>query len=138
MADIAVTPLNNNTITPAPQPQAISPGGDPALWDAVYKVTASVSNTGAVNGSAVAQLYVTFPDNTTPSGTPPYQLRGFDKVFLVKGKSKTVSFERKRRDLSFWDIVTQQWLIPSGEFTLSVGFSSKDLGEVASLTAILA
>jgi beta-glucosidase len=32
-----------------------------------------------------------------------------------------------RRDLSYWDIISQQWVIPEGEFTIYVGFSSRDL-----------
>jgi beta-glucosidase len=32
-----------------------------------------------------------------------------------------------RRDLSYWDVVSQQWLIPTGSFGFDVGFSSRDL-----------
>jgi beta-glucosidase len=32
-----------------------------------------------------------------------------------------------RRDLSYWDIISQQWVIPTGEFNIYVGFSSRDL-----------
>jgi len=31
-----------------------------------------------------------------------------------------------RRDLSFWDVMTQEWIISTGDFTLSLGFSSRD------------
>jgi beta-glucosidase len=41
-----------------------------------------------------------------------------------------------RRDLSYWDINTQQWLIPEGEFTLHVGFSSRDLVDTAKVTIV--
>lgn len=113
-------------ISVAPEAQPILPGGNPALWKTLYNVTASVSNTGSVDGAAVPQLYVSFPDST-PAGTPPKQLRGFDKVFLKAGETKTVCFELARRDISYWDIISQEWLIPSGEFTIHVGFSSRDL-----------
>lgn len=117
-----------------PKAQPVQPGGNPALWETVYNVTVEVSNTGDVAGAAVPQLYLTFPDST-PSGTPPKQLRGFDKVFLEAGESKTVAFELMRRDMSYWDVVAQDWVIPTGAFKVSVGFSSRDLHEFADVTA---
>lgn len=72
------------------------------------------------------------------AGTPPRQLRGFEKVALAVGETKTVGFELMRRDLSYWDVVSQEWLIPEGEFTLSVGFSSRDLRVTANITPISA
>jgi beta-glucosidase len=43
-----------------------------------------------------------------------------------------------RRDLSYWDVVSQQWLIPEGEFVIGVGFSSRDLEEVISIKPVTA
>lgn len=40
---------------------------------------------------------------------PPYLLRGFDKLDLAPGKSKTATFELTRKDLSVWDVYSQQW-----------------------------
>jgi beta-glucosidase len=122
-------------ITPKPEALPIQPGGNPSLWDALYNVTIGVSNTGDVAGAAVPQLYVSFP-SSTPSGTPPKQLRGFDKVFLEAGETKTVGFELMRRDMSYWDSISQDWLIPEGEFTIHVGFSSRDLKASTKLTVI--
>ena len=98
-------------------------------------MSVAVTNTGSLNGATIPQLYVTFPEST-PEGTPPKQLRGFEKVWLAPGQSQTVGFELMRRDISYWDIISQEWLIPSGEFTLSVGFSSRDLKEVAKITPV--
>ncbi|KAH7382479.1 glycoside hydrolase superfamily [Phaeosphaeria sp. MPI-PUGE-AT-0046c] len=125
MSDLKLSALANN-ITAHPENLPIQPGGNPALWAPMYNATVSVSNTGDVAGAAVAQLYVGLP-SSAPSGTPLRQLRGFDKVHLEKGQSQTVSFELMRRDLSYWDIISQQWVIPEGEFTFYVGFSSRDL-----------
>lgn len=122
-------------ITSAPESQPVEPGGNPALWESLYSVTVQVRNTGSVYGAAVPQLYVGFPDSA-PSGTPPRQLRGFEKVWLKTGKSKKVEFELMRRDLSYWDVASQEWVIPSGEFTISVGFSSRDLTEVTKITVV--
>lgn len=125
LADIAVEALGGSNVSAAPAAEAILPGGNPALWETLYNVTVAVSNTGAVDGAAVPQLYVTFP-SSTPAGTPPYQLRGFEKIQLTAGETQTASFELMRRDISYWDIISQEWVIPSGDFTINVGFSSRD------------
>jgi beta-glucosidase len=65
--------------------------------------------------------------STAPEGTPVRQLRGFEKIYLEPGQEETVCFELMRRDLSYWDVVSQQWLIPTGSFGFDVGFSSRDL-----------
>ncbi|KAJ9143384.1 Beta-glucosidase 2 [Pleurostoma richardsiae] len=136
--DLAVEVIDQSAaVTSAPEDLPVQPGGNPALWEALFNVTVSVSNTGSVAGAAIPQLYVTFPDST-PAGTPPKQLRGFDKVVLAPGQTRKVAFELLRRDISYWDVVSQQWLIPEGEFVLSVGFSSRDLRAVANFTPITA
>ncbi|CAG7917988.1 unnamed protein product [Penicillium olsonii] len=129
------TELVVDSVSSIPEDQPIQPGGNPALWETLYNVTVSVTNSGDVKGATVPQLYVTFPDST-PEGTPPKQLRGFEKVSLAAGESRTVGFELMRRDLSYWDIVSQQWLIPEGEFVLRAGFSSRDLQEVTKITPV--
>ncbi|KAJ6007091.1 hypothetical protein N7499_000755 [Penicillium canescens] len=126
-----------DSISSIPEERPIQPGGNPALWETLYDVTVSVTNSGDVKGATVPQLYVTFPDSA-PEGTPLKQLRGFEKVSLGPGESRDVSFELMRRDLSYWDIVSQKWLIPEGEFTLRVGFSSRDLKEVTKITPVSA
>ena len=67
----------------------------------------------------------------------PKQLRGFDKVFLESGQTKTVSFELTRRDLSYWVVRLQDWVVPRGEeFVLNIGFSSRDIKEVVKITPL--
>ncbi|KAH6987883.1 beta-glucosidase-related glycosidase [Ilyonectria sp. MPI-CAGE-AT-0026] len=134
IANIAAEPLVES-ITAVPEQLSIVPGGNPALWESVYNVSISLTNTGKVYGATVPQLYVTFPDST-PAGTPPKQLRGFEKVWLQAGESQTVGFELMRRDISYWDIISQDWVIPTGEFVISVGFSSRDLKEVIKITPV--
>ncbi|TQN65572.1 putative beta-glucosidase G, partial [Colletotrichum shisoi] len=138
LGDLAAEPVVEGIITTVPEQRPVEPGGNPALWDTVYNATVSVTNTGDVEGAAVPQLYVGFPADTTPAGTPPRQLRGFDKVPLAVGETKTVGFALRRRDLSYWDVVSQDWLIPAGEFTLSVGWSSRDLKAFTKITPVQA
>jgi len=127
----------DDKITSHPEDRPIMPGGNPALWECIYNVTISLANSGDVAGAGVPQLYVGFPEST-PAGTPPKQLRGFEKVYLEAGESQTVGFELMRRDLSYWDIISQQWVIPEGEFTFYVGFSSRDIVEAKKVTVLSA
>ncbi|RFN54953.1 beta-glucosidase [Fusarium flagelliforme] len=91
------------------------------LWDTYATVQATVSNVGERSGEEVVQLYVAVPNS------PPKQLRGFEKVKLDKGDSVEVPFEITRRDLSVWDVVKQDWALQSGNYTIFVGASSRDL-----------
>ncbi|RDW82444.1 beta-glucosidase-9 [Coleophoma cylindrospora] len=126
LANISISKLANSTIASLPAATNVTaPGGKAELWDALYSVTVSVSNTGSLAGATVPQLYVTLPA-TAGEGTPVQQLRGFDKISLEAGETKTVTFELMRRDLSVWDTLVQEWRIPSGDFGVKVGFSSRD------------
>ncbi|CAI7598569.1 unnamed protein product [Penicillium manginii] len=124
-----------NNLTALPEKRPTQPGGNPALWDTVFTLQAEVSNTGDVDGFAVPQLYVEFP-SSAPAGTPPSQLRGFDKVWLRAGEKKTVSFDLMRRDVSYWDVTAQDWRIPAGQFTFKAGFSSRDFQAKKAATLI--
>ncbi|RJE26157.1 hypothetical protein PHISCL_01507 [Aspergillus sclerotialis] len=100
-------------------------GGDPKLWDVVYRVRTTVTNTGSVAGQEVAQLYLDLGN-----GTPPRQLRGFQKVMIQPGEHKEVEFELRRRDVSIWDVVKQQWVEVTKlgtDIKVFVGSSSRDV-----------
>ncbi|KAG8157075.1 hypothetical protein KVR01_013065 [Diaporthe batatas] len=103
-----------------PYPQGpIMQGGHVDLWDPVAVVTADVKNTGAVDGSEVAQLYVGIP------GAPARQLRGVEKPEITAGETASVMFQLTRRDLSVWDVVAQKWNLQSGNYSIFVGPSSR-------------
>lgn len=106
-------------------------GGQQDLWDEVIQVTTSVSNTGAVEGAEVAQLYVTFPDE---AAQPVRVLRGFEKVSVKPGQSAPVTFSLRRRDVSYYDTVAGKWAVASGDYTFAVGSSSRDIRGTAKLT----
>ena len=111
-------------------------GGNPSLWDVMYTATVKVKNTGSMTAKAVPQLYLEFPEGTGYE-TPVRQLRGFKKVELSPGASASVTFELTRKDLSVWDVVEQNWVIPqvSGGYTIHVGDSSRNLPLKCSTTA---
>ena len=116
----------SSTAYPASAP--IVPGGNPRLFDTLAKVSATVKNTGSVDGKEVAQLYIGIPNS------PVRQLRGFEKVLIKTGKSTTVTFNLTRRDLSIWDTDAQQWLLQRGTYQIFVGRNSRDLALTGTLT----
>ncbi|KUI72301.1 Beta-glucosidase cel3A [Cytospora mali] len=93
----------------------------PSIWDVVASVSVSVTNTGAVAGEEIAQLYVGIP------GAPARQLRGFDKVRLRPGETAPVRFDLTGRDLSVWDVASQSWLVQGGQYAFYIGSSSRDI-----------
>lgn len=107
---------------------AILPGGAEDLWDVIATVSAEVTNTGSVDGTEVAQLYVGIP------GGPVKQLRGFSKVDITPGATVSVEFHLRRRDLSEWDTKAQQWALQTGDYAIYVGASSRILPLEGTLT----
>ncbi|KAG0759374.1 hypothetical protein G6F57_009117 [Rhizopus arrhizus] len=97
------------------------------------KVTASVAvkNSGSLDGAEVVQAYLSFPES---AGEPPKLLRGFEKVLIKKGKKTTVNFTLGSTELRIWDTKSSSWVIPSGQFTLHIGASSRDIRQSGSFT----
>ncbi|KAF2085642.1 glycoside hydrolase family 3 protein [Saccharata proteae CBS 121410] len=136
LSNLVHVPLTNESISALPAAtDKVAPGGNPALWTPLYRVSATITNTGNVTGAAVPQLYLSLP-STAGEGTPAQQLRGFEKVPLKAGESKVVEFELMRRDLSIWDVEAQQWRIPAGEMGVTVGLSSRDLQVAGEFTVL--
>lgn len=136
MGIMSVEGLVEGSVNPAPDASPIVPGGNPSLWGVLYIVNVTVTNAGGVAGAAVPQLYLSLPQVAGKGPTPVNVLRGFEKVSLQPRESQQVGFELARRDLSYWDVEAQEWLIPSGPIKISAGFSSRDLQQSARITVI--
>jgi len=96
-----------------------------------FTVTATVTNSGSRAGAEVAQLYVTQP---AANGSPPIQLKGFQKVSLAAGASTTVSFPLTNRDLAHFDTTSSSWVANAGAYTVRVGDSSTNLPLTGTVT----
>ncbi|KAI9265146.1 glycoside hydrolase superfamily [Phascolomyces articulosus] len=84
----------------------------------------TINNVGSVDGAEIPQAYITFPPS---AGEPPKLLRGFEKVYIKAGDTKTVNFEFTDVDLSTWDEESEKWKLAEGQFTVHVGASSRDI-----------
>ena len=111
---------------------AISPGGPADLFESVGTIVTWIQNTGSVAGAEVAQLYIGLPESAPWS--PPKQLRGFQKLFLEPGQSGMATFDLTRRDLSYWDVESRSWVVPSGQFRVYVGSSSRNIRQKGLIT----
>jgi beta-glucosidase len=106
-----------------------APGGNPQLWDVLYTVEATISNTGKLAGDEIVQMYVSLgnPDD------PKIVLRGFDRLSIQAGQSATFHADITRRDVSNWDVASQNWVITKAPKSVYVGASSRKLPLSATL-----
>jgi beta-glucosidase len=87
-------------------------------------VSFTVRNTGKRLGAEVAQVYVGDPQST---GEPPRQLKGYERVVLRPGQTKTVTLTVDRQSFSHWDTTTSTWQVTPACYALMIGTSSVDL-----------
>ncbi|MGM9697968.1 MAG: glycoside hydrolase family 3 C-terminal domain-containing protein, partial [Prevotella sp.] len=88
-------------------------------------VSVSVTNTGNREGKEIVQFYV--GDVKCSVDRPVKELKGFEKVTLAPGETKTVSYTIAPRDLQFYDEPTHQWKSEPGKFKVYVGASELDI-----------
>jgi beta-glucosidase len=88
-------------------------------------VSVDVTNTGSVTGKEIVQVYV--HDHKSELVRPEKELKGFAKVELQPGETKTVSFELDFRAFAYYHPTYQQWITEDGEFDILFGASSADI-----------
>ncbi len=104
---------------------AITLSTDKLSGDDNLTVTATVKNIGKVAGAEVVQLYL--HDEKASVEQPAKVLKGFAKVFLQPNESAQVSIILTKRDLSFWDVNSNDWLAEPGDFEVMLGASVSDI-----------
>ena len=89
------------------------------------KVSIDVTNSGKVAGKEVVQLYI--GDEESSLERPVKELKGFRKISLEPGETKTVTFEIEPDMLKFFDDSKHEWVLEPGRFTAYVGSASDDI-----------
>ncbi len=89
------------------------------------KVSFSIKNVGKVKGAEVAQLYV--KDTESTLFVAEKALKGFAKVELEPGESKSVTLTLDRRSFAYYNVLAKDWRVEAGEFEILVGASSRDI-----------
>ena len=98
------------------------------------KISIPVTNTGSVAGAEIVQLYIS--DKEASVDRPVKELKGFEKVWLEPGQTKTVEFEIDRGALSFYDEATHSWVAEKGEFEAKICASSDDVRSSVDFTLL--
>jgi beta-glucosidase len=88
-------------------------------------VSLQVTNAGSRHGAEVVQLYI--HDGHSKIDRPIHELKGFERVELKAGETKTVDFLLTRADLSYWSPDKKAWVAEPGTFEVQVGASSRDI-----------
>ena len=90
-----------------------------------WNFTLNVKNTGQRAGAEVVELYV--HDGHSKIDRPVHELKGFSRVGLNPGESKTVHLKLDRSAFEYWSPQTKQWTLDPGTFEIEVGASSRDI-----------
>lgn len=95
--------------------------------DIHIRVAVTVTNTGKYTGEEVVQLYIR--DEVASITRPIKELKGFEKIKLKAGESKTVTFDITDQQLGFYDN-TMKFTVEKGDFTFMIGGNSEELKEI--------
>jgi hypothetical protein len=97
-------------------------------------ISVDVKNTGARDGDEVVQIYMRTPDSPASAGRPIKRLKGFERVTLPAGQTKTVAIDINAADLWFWDEATDKMTYDQGRYVFEIGASSQDIKGTVSAT----
>ncbi|RXP44530.1 beta-glucosidase [Lutibacter sp. HS1-25] len=97
--------------------------------DEEIKVSVTITNNGEMDGEEIAQLYIR--DDVSSATRPVKELKGYQRVFLKAGETKSLDFKLNAKSLAFFDRV-MNYCVEAGTFTIMTGPSSdsKDLKEI--------
>lgn len=104
---------------------ALSPGGQ-------VSAKVDITNAGAREGAEVVELYVS--DTAPKIDKPIRELKGFDKIDLAPGQTKTVTLTLTGRSLAYCDVPDKCWKADHGVYNIEVGASSRDIRQTIPLT----
>ena len=89
------------------------------------QISFKVKNSGTRAGAEVVQLYV--QDGHAKFDRPAHELKGFQRVELQPGESKTVTLSLDSDSFAFWNPATKAWEADPGTYKVQVGASSRDI-----------
>lgn len=104
---------------------------NPTVSDPTFKdidgltVSVDVTNSGSIAGKEIVQVYV--HDQQSRLVRPPKELKGFAKVELQPGETKTVTIPLDFRAFAYYDPAYRQWVTEDGDFDILIGASSADI-----------
>jgi len=100
-------------------------GAETLAEDGSVACTVDVMNTGARDGDEVVQMYVRHLGSKVER--PIRELKGFERVAIPHGQTRTVTFNLKAKDLAYWDEAGNRWAVEAEPVEIEVGASSADV-----------
>ncbi len=97
-------------------------------------VSVDVKNTGIYDGDEVVQVYMTTPESPAELERPIKRLKGFQRITIPVGQTKTVNIDIDCADLWFWDMKEDKITYDKGNYVFEIGSSSKDIKGTVSAT----
>ena len=94
--------------------------------------TFKITNTGKCDGAEIAQLYISLPGAEV--FRPEKELKGFAKVFLKSGETKTVTIAFNDMTFRYWNVKDEAWAVEGGIYKVLVGSSSADIRLAADMS----
>ena len=94
--------------------------------------TFKITNTGKLDGAEIAQLYISLPGAEV--FRPEKELKGFAKVFLKAGETKTVTVAFNDMTFRYWNVKDEAWAVEGGIYKVLVGSSSADIRLAADMS----
>jgi beta-glucosidase len=102
------------------------------LGDDEAAVSVEVTNTGTRSGKHVVQVYVA--TEAGPVRRPVRELRGFEKVELAAGETRTVVIGLPRRAFAYWDIRLERWVVAPGDYRVQICADAATVLQEAAIT----
>jgi beta-glucosidase len=99
----------------------------------VLPVYVTVSNTGSVAGDEIVMVWTSYPQSKA-ARRPMKELKGFARVSLAPGEQKQVLIPLRLKDLDYFDMASNQWVVEDGPVTISVGGSSVNFQKTANVS----
>ncbi len=90
-----------------------------------HEVSFDVTNTGSRAGDAVPEVYIAAEQSSVPR--PPKELKGFSRVSLQPGETKTVKIPLNNRSFAYYDVGRKMWRAQKGAYGVQVGSSSEQI-----------
>ena len=94
--------------------------------------TFKITNTGKLDGAEIAQVYISLPGAEV--FRPEKELKGFAKVFLKAGETKTVTIAFNDMTFRYWNVEDEAWAVEGGVYKVLVGSSSADIRLAADMS----
>ncbi|NNL15641.1 MAG: glycosyl hydrolase, partial [Flavobacteriaceae bacterium] len=93
--------------------------------DETIYISVDVENTGNMDGKEVLQLYTTIKDSKVERAAQ--ELKGFYKVLVNKGETKTVTVGIPVKELAYYNVEKKAWEVEAGTYDIKIGNSSRDI-----------